>query len=349
MTEQLDKLNTFMATMNKKLLKAGHPPLLAASDIVVTPKQTSGLSALDVALGGGWPTNRWVEIVGESSASKTTLAYHTIAANQAINPDYSAFWIASEPYNPEWAENAGVDNNRISVFEHNNMELCFQKVIDAASANIFDCVVVDSYPALIASDEEEKDMNGFTIGSGAKRVGQFFRKIPGTYSEERPYLGIMINQYRDKVGAFSPYGTPKTEPGGKAKNYQFYVRVEVARDEYIEESKENLGKVRVGQTVAYKVIKNKQGVPHRSAKADLYFDFSEKGFKGGQFDIVKDLCATALLYGVFERSGNWLYFTSPTTGEIVKGNGIPGMSEVIRGSIELAEEIRKEILFNATQ
>jgi recombination protein RecA len=349
MSEQSDKLKLFLAATNKQLAKDGIPPMMTASDIVVTDKQTSGILTLDIALNGGWPTNKWVEIVGESSASKTTLALRTIAANQAINPDYSVFWIASEPFNPEWSENNGIDNDRVVVFAHNNMELCFQRVLDAASSNAFDCIVIDSYPALIASDEEKKSMDEFTIGSGAKRVGQFFRKVPDTYSEERPYLGIFINQFRDKVGAFSPYGTPKTEPGGKAKNYQFYVRVEVARDEYIEESKDLLGKVRVGQRNTYKVIKNKQGVPHRTAKADLYFDESEKGFKGGEFDVLKDLCATAVLYRVFEKSGNWLSYTDKRTGEIIKGNGLAGIAALIRGNIELEAEIRRDTLELAIQ
>lgn len=338
MSDQFEKLKAFQTKQNKELIKQGLKPLITASEIYIPPRQSSGILSLDVALGGGWPANRWIEIVGESSASKTTSILHTIATNQALNPDYSVFWVASEPYNPEWAAEAGVDNDRVTVFEHNNMELCFQKVLDAAKENIYDCIVIDSYPAMIASDEEEKDMNGFTVGGGARRVGQFFRKIPDTYSDERPYVGFFVNQYRDKIGGFSPYGTPKTEPGGKAKNYQFYQRLKVALDEVIEESRDGQGKVAVGQRVKFEVTKNKAGAPRRTATADMYFDYTENGFRPGEYDKVRDVITMAITYKIITRAGAWFNY-----GE-EKWQGKDAMVLALREEPALLEEITEKTL-----
>lgn len=338
MSDQFEKLKAFQTKQNKELIKQGLKPLITASEIYIPPRQSSGILSLDVALGGGWPANRWIEIVGESSASKTTSILHTIATNQALNPDYSVFWVASEPYNPEWAAEAGVDNDRVTVFAHNNMELCFQKVLDAAKENIYDCIVIDSYPAMIASDEEEKDMNGFTVGGGARRVGQFFRKIPDTYSDERPYVGFFVNQYRDKIGGFSPYGTPKTEPGGKAKNYQFYQRLKVALDEVIEESRDGQGKVAVGQRVKFEVTKNKAGAPRRTATADMYFDYTENGFRPGEYDKVRDVITMAITYKIITRAGAWFNY-----GE-EKWQGKDAMVLALREEPALLEEITEKTL-----
>jgi recombination protein RecA len=301
-----------------------------------------------VALGGGWTNNRWIEIVGQSSASKTTSILRTISVNQRLNPDYSVFWVASEPYNPEWAALNGIDNDRVEVFEHNNMELCFQKALDAGNAHIFDCIVIDSYPAMIASDEADKDMDGFSMASGARRVGQFFRKVPDTYSDERPYVGFFVNQYRDNPGGYSPHGTPQTEPGGKAKNYQFYQRIKVQRDDWIEEARDGEGKVKVGQTVKFLVTKNKAGAPQKTAMADMYFDFTEKGFTPGSYDEVKDIITMGILFKIIRRAGAWFYYAPLNNDEEMKWNGLNAMVDAIRGNLAISEEITARTLKIAT-
>lgn len=342
MSDQHEKLRLFQAKMNKDLIKKDLKPLITASEIYTPPRQTSGILSLDVALGGGWPANRWIEVVGESSASKTSSILRTIATNQELNGEYSVFWVASEPFNAEWAEQAGVDNSRVTVFEHNNMELCFQAVLDAASANIYDCIVIDSYPAMIASDEADKDMSGYSMAVGARRVGQFFRKVPDTYTDDRPYVGFFVNQYRDNPSGYSPYGTPKTEPGGKAKNYQFYQRLKVARDEWLEESRDGQGKVVVGQRVKFEVTKNKAGAPRRTATTDMYFDYTASGFSPGEHDKVRDIITVAISFKVITRSGAWFNYGDQ------KWQGKDAMVEGLRGNIELLEEISKKTLDVAT-
>ena len=109
-------------------------------------------------------------------------------------------------------------------------------IIDAVASQQFDCHVLDSYPALAAGEEIDKAMDQNSMALGARRTGQFFRKIEGYYSNDRPYIGFFVNQLRDAIGSFSPYGTPTTTPGGQGKkNYFFYQRVLISRDEFIEE------------------------------------------------------------------------------------------------------------------
>jgi recombination protein RecA len=172
--------------MNKQLEKEGKPLLFAASEMPEMKKFTSGLLALDVALGGGWPGNKWVEIYGKESNGKTSIILKTIASNQAIDPNFTTFWVASEYFDPDWATQNGVDTSRVVVFDTNNMETAYQMVIDAVASHEFDCIVIDSYPAMAAGEEIEKDMDQNSMALGARRTGQFFRKIEGHYSNERP-------------------------------------------------------------------------------------------------------------------------------------------------------------------
>lgn len=338
-----DELKAFVAQMNKELAKDNKPTLTFASDIPEIGRMTSGLLALDVATGGGWPMNKWVEIYGKESNGKTSIILQTIAANQKINPYFMTFWLASEPYNEEWAEEFGIDNSRVLTMSTNNMETAFQTIINAVQAEQFDCIVLDSYPALAAGEEIEKNMDQQSMALGARRTGQFFRKVEGFHSEKRPYVGFFVNQLRDAIGSFSPYGTPKTTPGGNAKNYFFYQRVLVSRDDWIEEKVDGLGKVKVGQTNKYLLEKNKAGIPKSVAMGDFYFTDSQKGFKAGQFDTVKDVITMAVLFKVIKRGGAWFSYID-ASGQEHKWQGLPAMTEAIRGNIDLHEEISRKTL-----
>jgi recombination protein RecA len=344
-----DGVTTLVAKMNKQLEKEGKPLLTTASDMFIPKKFTSGLLSLDVALGGGWPGNQWVEVYGKESNGKTSIVLHTIATNQELDKDFMTFWVASEHYDKEWAAKNGIDNSRVVVMPTSNMELAYQMLMEAAQSNQFDCLVLDSYPALSASEEEEKGMDQNTMTLGARRTGQFFRKIGGTFTTDRPYIGFFVNQLRDAIGTFSPYGTPTTTPGGKAKNYAFYQRVLVARAEWIEESVEGLkGKTKVGQVNKYLMEKNKAAAPKAVAMGDYYFLNSEKGFQPGDFDTVKDIITMAVLFKVITRGGAWYSYTPIGSEETLKWNGLPAMVEYIRDNIELQAEISHLTLEIAT-
>ena len=109
----------FIKSTNKKL---GEELLVSADQLVVPMRFTSGSLSTDVILGGGWPGNQWSEILGKSSAGKTFLALKTIAANQKLNPDFTALWVCAEHYNTEWAEALGVDNTRVVAVPTKKME-----------------------------------------------------------------------------------------------------------------------------------------------------------------------------------------------------------------------------------
>ena len=325
----------FIAEQNKALEKAGLPKLIRASDKFVAPRVTSGILSLDTALGGGWMGNSWVEVYGESSSGKTSGILHTIATNQRLNPDFNTFWLASEPYDKEWAEKNGIDNSRVTIMETQHMEAGMQAVLDATMSKEFDCHVIDSYPALIANQEDEKGMDEVVVAAGARNVGKFFRKVGGTFNEERPYLGFWVNQFREKIGGFSPYGTPKTLPGGKAKDFAFYQRVVVSRDDWIKEKFDGQGEVIVGQSIKFKVEKNKAGAPQKTASTDFYFDYSQKGFNPGEHDEVKDMITMGVMFKLIVRAGAYYRF-----GEN-QWQGRDAMVRGIREDLDIQDDIRK--------
>ena len=155
-TEQRETIDAIMASVNKKY---GDEVIVKGSRVhEELSRITTGILAYDLMTGGGWPVNQWSEIIGDESSGKTALAYKTIAANQAINPDWIAMWVAAEEFVPEYAKAIGVDLDRLWVVETNIMEHAYDLVNRALDNRAVDCIVIDSLPALIPGDEAEKMM-----------------------------------------------------------------------------------------------------------------------------------------------------------------------------------------------
>ena len=330
-----DEAKKVMALLNKKF---GDNVVVVASDIRsdLIPRITSGSTTLDYVLGGGFPGNQWNELIGEPSHGKTALALKTIAANQAKNPEHTTVWVAAEQWVPEYADMCGVDTSRVIVIETSIMEEAYQSVIQFAESKSVDAIVIDSLPALSPAPEMEKDMSEATVGRGALLTNKFFRVV-GTamkrslVEDERPVLGLIINQYRMKIGVM--HGDPRTTPGGEGKNYAFFTRCEVKRDEWIEIGS-GTNKVRIGQRIKVRTLKNKTAPPQRLAYFDFYF--AEGGdCAPGEFDFAKEVASLAVVKGIIQRKGGWYYF-----GER-KWQGIEPVIQSIREEIELKEELQK--------
>ena len=332
------ELVKLITELNKKY---GAETVVLGSDITQHGGRiTTGSLAVDVALGGGWPTNQWHEIIGEASHGKTAIALKTIAANQAKNPEFTTVWIAAEEWVPSYAEFCGVDVSRVFVVATNVMEEAYDTAIKIVESKTVDCIVIDSLPALVPSTENEKEMEESTVGRGALLTNKFFRKV-GKASKrslteaERPFIGIMINQWRSKIGA-GMYADPRTTPGGLGKDYAFFTRMEVRRSEWIEAGKGE-DKQRVGQALKIRMIKNKSAAPQQVAVVDFYFADGGLCAKG-EFDFAKEIMAVGSAYGVITRGG--AYYTYGDR----RWMGKDAMIASIREEIDLKEALERDVL-----
>jgi recombination protein RecA len=312
-------LEEIIARVNKKY---GSDTLVRGDQINNTevPRCTTGSLAFDVMLGGGWPLNQWNEIIGNESNGKTVMVLKTIAANQALNPDHHTLWIASEEFVPDWATTLGVDLSRVTL--------------------AVDAVVIDSLPALVPGEEDEKTMEQFAVGLGARLTGKFMRKSSkaqkrSLVNKERDCLGLIINQWREKIGIV--YGDPRTTPGGKAKNFHYFTRVEVARDEWLENDKK-----KVGLAIKARTLKNKTAPPQRMGVVDFYFDDCSP-FHKGEYDSVKEVFSLAVASDLVTRRGAYYEY---------QGNRWQGKDSVLaslREEPELAKAMHDEVMETLTR
>jgi recombination protein RecA len=329
-----------LAVVNKINKDLGAGTIVLGSEIIASPPRfTSGSLSIDVALGGGWPPNQWHEIIGEASNGKTALALKTVAANQKRDPEFTTVWVAAEEWVVGYAELCGVDSSRVYVVSTNIMEEAYGAVIKFAESKAVDCIVVDSLPALVPSAEDDKEMEESTVGRGALLTNKFFRKVGkaskrSLVSPERPFIGIVINQYRMKIGVM--YGDPRTTPGGLGKDYAFFTRTEVRRDEWIE-SGTGQEKRRVGQSIKARIIKNKSAAPSQVATVDFYFSEGET-VPAGEFDFAKEVIAMGIINKVITRAGAYYRYAGR------QWQGSDAMLSSIREEIDLKETLERDVL-----
>jgi recombination protein RecA len=329
-----------LAVVNKINKDLGAGTIVLGSEIIASPPRfTSGSLSIDVALGGGWPPNQWHEIIGEASNGKTALALKTVAANQRRDPEFTTVWVAAEEWVVGYAELCGVDSSRVYVVSTNIMEEAYGAVIKFAESKAVDCIVVDSLPALVPSAEDDKEMEESTVGRGALLTNKFFRKVGkaskrSLVSPERPFIGIVINQYRMKIGVM--YGDPRTTPGGLGKDYAFFTRTEVRRDEWIE-SGTGQEKRRVGQSIKARIIKNKSAAPSQVATVDFYFSEGET-VPAGEFDFAKEVISMGIINKVITRAGAYYRYAGR------QWQGSDAMLSSIREEIDLKETLERDVL-----
>jgi len=341
MAELSPEVRAWMSSINKKT-----EIVVQASSIVIPRRYTFGDLELDVATGGGIPGNQWTEIVGPESAGKTLIVLKAIAANQRLDPEFTTFWVAAEPWNSEYAEMLGVDCERVVVSPASQkMELGLELLEFAAASKLFDFVVLDSYPALIPEEESEKAMDEATMAAGAKLFNKFWRKAgDASYRKydgtERPFAGIVINQWRDKIGGNMPGRPPlQFSPGGHGKDYAFYMRLKVTHKEFLKEHRPGTGDVVVGKHFMVSTIKNKTTAPQQNADVNFYFRNAPfAGFRRGDYDLGREYVSLGKLFGVLGVSGSWLSYDGQKWGSKAD------MEAAVREDLGLQEKLRAEVL-----
>ncbi|PLZ55537.1 DNA recombination/repair protein RecA, partial [Fischerella thermalis WC441] len=139
---------------------------------------SSGALTLDLALGGGLPKGRVIEIYGPESSGKTTLALHAVAEVQK-NGGIAAYVDAEHALDPTYAAALGVDIENLLVSQPDTGEAALEIVDQLVRSAAVDIVVIDSVAALVPRAEIEGDMGDAHVGLQARLMSQALRKITG--------------------------------------------------------------------------------------------------------------------------------------------------------------------------
>lgn len=288
------------------------------ADVELIP---SGALSIDIALGGGYPKGRIIEIYGPESSGKTTLALHAIAEIQK-NGGTAAFIDAEHALDPAYAKRLGVDTENLLISQPDNGEQALEIVETLVRSNAVDLIVVDSVAALVPQAEIDGDMGDSHMGLQARLMSQALRKLTGIINKSKATV-VFINQIRMKIGVM--FGNPETTTGGNALKFYASVRIDIRRVGQIK-----VGEDIVGNRTKIKVVKNKIAPPFRTAEFDIMYN---EGISK-----VGDVLDLAVLHGVVGKAGAWFDYNDAKIGQ-----GRDATKEYLKNNPEVLLEIDSKV------
>jgi recombination protein RecA len=282
----------------------------------------TGALSLDIALGvGGMPRGRIVEVFGPESSGKTTLLYHLLSEAQKKG-GICAFIDAEHAMDPAYAKRIGLDIDELLVSQPDHGEQALEIADMLIRSGAVDVVAIDSVAALTPKVELEGAMGDQTVGLQARMMSQAMRKLAGNLNRADT-LCIFTNQIREKVGVM--FGSPETQPGGRALKFYASQRLDIRRIETLKDGVEA-----IGNRVRVKVVKNKVAAPFRQAEFDIEYGqgISSEG-------CILDL---GLEHDIVQKSGSFFSY-----GEERLGQGRNNAKAYLRENPALARTIEEKV------
>ena len=258
----------------------------------------SGSISLDIALGGGWPLGRIIEVFGPESSGKTTLCLHAISQAQKQGLT-AAFIDAEHALDPVYVGKIGVDPDSLLLSQPDYGEQALAIAEDLVGSGSVNLIVIDSVAALTPKAEIDGTITDQQVGLQARMMSKAMRRLTAVVAKRNCSL-IFTNQLRMKIGVL--FGNPEVTTGGNALKFYASVRVDVRR----------LGAIKTGDQVfgnrvRAKVVKNKLAPPLRLAEFDIMYN---EGISR-----VGDILDLACEQGLIEKSGAWFSYQNDKIGQ----------------------------------
>ena len=283
---------------------------------------STGSLSLDLALGGGLPKGRIIEIYGPEGSGKTTLAL-TVAAEAQKEGGRVAFIDAEHALDPEYAKRIGIKTNELLLSQPSSGEEALNILESLVRSGGMDVVIVDSVAALTPQAEIDGEMGDQQIGLQARLMSKALRKLTAIAANSKTMI-IFINQLREKIGIM--FGNPETTPGGRALKFYSSVRIDIRRIAQVK-----IGENVVGHRTKIKIAKNKIAPPFRSLELDIIY--------GKGFSYEADVLNLAIKEGVVKKSG-----TTYSFGDEKLGVGLENSRKKLVEDKKLLGLIKKEVL-----
>ncbi|MEQ8380795.1 MAG: recombinase RecA [Coleofasciculus sp. A1-SPW-01] len=287
---------------------------------------SSGAITLDLALGGGLPRGRIIEIYGPESSGKTTLALHAVAEVQKSG-GVAAFVDAEHALDPTYSSALGVDIANLLVSQPDSGESALEIVDQLVRSAAVDIVVIDSVAALVPRAEIEGEMGDTQVGLQARLMSKALRKIAGNIGKSGCTV-IFLNQLRQKIGI--TYGSPEVTTGGNALKFYCSVRLDIRRIQTLKKASEG----EYGIRAKVKVAKNKVAPPFRIAEFDIIF-----GQGISRLGCLVDLAEQT---GVINRKGAWYSYNGDNIAQ-GRDNSVRYIEENPEIAATIEQQVREQL------
>lgn len=337
--EVLKVINDLNKKFGENTIRVG-----VAEDKKIIKRIPTGSLTLDIALGGGIPEGRFIEISGNESSSKTTQTCHIIREAQKLGY-VVAFFDVEGTSDMEYFKSLGVDTDCLIYSRPDSMEEATEAMLQLQRSGEVTMGVIDSIASMTPNKEAKSRMDETVrMGIPQQLLAEFFRKWQSNNNRldregKTLFTLIGINQLREKIGA---YGDPEYTPGGNAKKFFSSVNLRLRRGDWITEGKGDNKEV-VGQVVKFKIEKNKTYKRMQTGEFDFYFTENNAGVPILYNDNFKEIVMLAVEWGVIDRRGAWFYYNES------KYQGLDALIADLKDSPDKVDEIKKQVLDLATK
>lgn len=297
---------------------------------------STGSLAADYVLGGGFAKGRLINIVGHTSAGKTTLALTACAVLQKEKPDVNILYVDAEcALDPKYARSLGVDmdSNHFHLIQPDYGEAAYRAAEMYIASGVADLVIIDSIAACIPKAMFDTELGEQAqIGMGARLDSQGISRIFGVAHKNGTTV-ILINQWKKavKVNAYDRTDGVSGnyyQPGGETFKFFLTQMIEVQRVGKIYEGDEL-----VSHQTRVRVLKNKIAPPGK--EADFFITF------GVGVDTVQEVVELGIQSGDVVRTGRSMYQVAGD--EENRFNGRPKFVEYLRQNPDVVEMMTKNI------
>jgi recombination protein RecA len=327
-TNNSDKEKALSLVLNQIERNFGKGSIMRLGDATKMRVETisSGALTLDLALGGGLPKGRVIEIYGPESSGKTTLALHAIAEVQKAG-GVAAFVDAEHALDPTYSDVLGVDIQNLLISQPDTGEVALEIVDQLVRSAAVDIIVIDSVAALVPRAEIEGEMGDNQVGLQARLMSKALRKIAGNIGRSGCTV-IFLNQLRQKIGV--TYGSPEVTTGGTALKFYASIRLDIRRIQTLKKGNEG----EYGIRAKVKVAKNKVAPPFRIAEFDIIFG---KGIS--QVGCLIDLAEQT---NVVNRKGAWYSYNGENIAQ-GRDNAVKYLEENLEVASKVEQQVREKL------
>lgn len=278
----------------------------------------TGVIALDLALGtGGLPLGEIIEIYGQTSSGKTTLALHTTAEAQALG--LNCLYLDLEGgITLTYARRCGVSPEKTLFGSPEHGEDALELAYLALKGGSVRLVVLDTVAALCprrhhshpAATPAGRELNELLIPA--------LRRLKRICREQQASL-ICLNQLRSRLK--KGYGHPETSPGGMVLKIQAAVRIRLDRMPAPNQAEHSSG-----ERILARIQKNQRGVNH-SAFFNIVYNMG--------IDREKELISLGLKEKIIHRVGSQIMY-----GERLLGRDPAEIQDLLRRDRKLRQTLR---------
>jgi len=340
-------------------------------------RRPCGITSLDEAIGGGFPSGGMSQIIGADGVGKDYIVNRTLANLQANYGDKSAIALAMTElsYDKAYAKLCGVaiaytpqeieewEQSINRKFTADELAWATHQVghveqIMAASAeellettaqyiqsNLFQIVVVNSFGALLTMAEEQakEGIAKKHYGGAAMPITNFMHRVhaslnmPDDNGNDNRTTILGINQFRENLGKDSEWNPLKIAGGNALKHGKLI-------DIYLKQTKKiripgrtAREQIAVGKEIHWELIKGKAGC-HDGPKGMYPFYFGEHGYPFGA-DVFQDLIIVGVMHGIIQMSGAWIAYQEQ--GYDIRAQGKENFAHSLAQVPEAFEHLRK--------